>query len=252
MALLGSAVARELYGDVDPVGTRISINRVPFTVGGVLRERGQGLDAAYEDAQVYVPLHTAMRRLTGVDYFPSIVFEAESWQAMDESAGAITAILTQRHRALSPTGPDFLVQNQRALIDTQLAAYSRLSFFLRWISVTTLAVGGLGIFGVSWIGVGNRTREISTCRAIGATIFDVLTQYFAEGIAGPAMGCGAGVASAWPVLREIDRRTQQPFPFSSELAAETALFSICIYFIAAIACCHRAMRIQPSVALRSE
>jgi putative ABC transport system permease protein len=252
VALLGSTAARELFGEADPVGARISIDRIPFTVRGVLRERGQGLDAAYEDAQVYVPLHTAMRRLANVDYFSSIVFEASSWQAMAEIAEAITEILTQRHRAFSQSKPDFQVQSQQSLVDTQLAAYSRLSFFLRWIGVSTLVVGGLGIFGVLWIGVGNRTREIGTCRAIGATIPDVLTQFFAEGVTGPLMGCGAGIALAGPILREMDRQAQQPFLYSSTLAAEASLISVCICVIAAIASCCRAMSVQSGVALRSE
>jgi hypothetical protein len=50
------------------------INRIPFAVGGILAERGQGLDAANEDDQVYVPLHTAMHRLLDIDYFNSILF----------------------------------------------------------------------------------------------------------------------------------------------------------------------------------
>lgn len=252
VALLGSAAARDLFGDLDPTGMRISINRVPFTVAGVLRERGQGLDAAFEDGQVYVPLKTAMRRLMNVDYYNSILFEAGAWQGMDDSAQSIEDVLTQRHRFFSFAGQDFQVKNQRSLIETQLAAYNRLSFFLRWIAASTLAVGALGVFGVSWISVGNRARQIGTCRAIGATMLDVFTQFFAESIIGSVIGCSAGIAAAWPILREIDRRVQQPFLFSGQLATEATLISISVYCAAAIACSFRAIRAQPCVALRSE
>jgi putative ABC transport system permease protein len=61
VALLGAALARDLYGDQSPVGERLFINRIPFEIVGVLRERGPGLDAVNEDQQVFVPLATAMR-----------------------------------------------------------------------------------------------------------------------------------------------------------------------------------------------
>jgi putative ABC transport system permease protein len=252
VVLLGSIAARDLFGPLDPTGRRISINRVPFLVGGVLAERGQGLDAANEDAQVYLPLETAMRRLMNVNYYTSVLFQIHSWQTMDPSAQAIADVLGRRHRFVSLNAPDFQVQNQRSLIETQLAAYRRLNFFLSWIAASTLMVTSLGIFGVSWIGVGQRAREIGACRAIGATGRDVLTQFFVESIAGPALGCGVGVAVAWPVLRALDLRAQQPFLFSARMTSGAALFSILVYCASTIACCYRAIRIDPSVALRSE
>ena len=73
----------------DPTGSRITINRVPFTVEGVLAERGQGLDSSNEDDQVYVPLDTAMHRLINIDYFNSMVFNIENWSSMDSTADQI-------------------------------------------------------------------------------------------------------------------------------------------------------------------
>ena len=56
-------------------------------------------------------------------------------------------------------------------------------------------------------------REIGTCRAIGATAADILTQFFTEGLAGPMLGCALGIAAAWVALRMIDARVGQPFLF---------------------------------------
>ena len=76
--LLGATAARDLFGELDPTGSRITINRVPFIVEGVLAERGQGLDSSNEDDEVYVPLDTAMHRLLNIDYFSSILFNIET------------------------------------------------------------------------------------------------------------------------------------------------------------------------------
>jgi putative ABC transport system permease protein len=252
VALLGAAAARDLFGESDPAGRRISIGREPFTVAGVLRERGQGLDAANEDAQIYVPLATAMRRLTNIDYYASILLEIGSWQDMDLAAREIADIVNRRHRSLSFTGPDFRVQNQKSLIETQLATFTRLTFFLRWIAASTAMVASVGIFGIAWIGVGHRRREIGTCRAIGATMADVILQFFVEGITGPVIGCAGGIAISWPVLRAIDLRVQQPFLFSSRLAVEAALVSIVLYAGSSITCAWRAIRVDPSAAMRAD
>jgi putative ABC transport system permease protein len=252
VGLLGATAARDLFGEADPTGLRISINRVPFTVSGVLTERGQGLDAADEDSQIYVPLQTAMLRLMNLDHFQSILLQVDSWRSMEDVAQQVSALLSQRHRYFSFSGPDFQVQNQKALIETQLAAFARLTFLLRWIAACTLSVASLGIFGVAWIGVGNRTREIGTCRAIGATAPDVLLQMFAEAILGPTLGCGAGVCLAWITLRFIDQREGQPFLFSRQAAAEVVFISVVLYSLAALGCSLRAIRIGPAVALRAE
>lgn len=252
VALLGATAARDLFGEADPTGRRISINRVPFTVGGVLTERGQGLDAANEDAQIYVPLQTAMLRLMNIDYFESILLQVDSWRCMDTVTNEVSALLAQRHRFFSFSGRDFQIQSQKALIETQLAALRRLTFLLRWIGASTLAVASLGIFGVAWIGIGHSIREMGTCRAIGATAPDVLLQTFAETILGPAIGSGMGVCLAWFTLHFIDQRASQPFLFSKHSAAEAVFLSLALYSFAALGCCLRAVRIGPAVALRTE
>ena len=93
IGLLGATAARDLFADTDPTGKRITINRVPFTVEGVLAERGQGLDSSNQDDQVYVPLDTAMHRLMNVDYLNSMVFNIENWSSMDSTADQIHQIL---------------------------------------------------------------------------------------------------------------------------------------------------------------
>ena len=119
VVLLGSSVARDLFEEASPVGQRVLINRVPFEVIGVMRERGQSLDAANEDDQVYVPLTTAMHRLANVDYFSGILLEVDRWEDMDRAAAAAASVLRRRHRTLGKLPDDFQLMNQKQLLDTQ-------------------------------------------------------------------------------------------------------------------------------------
>jgi putative ABC transport system permease protein len=252
IALLGATTARDLFGEADPTGSRITINRIPFTVEGVLAERGQGLDSSNEDDQVYVPLDTAMHRLMNVDYFNSILFSIRDWSSMDTAADQIRQLLKKRHRHGASADDDFLVQNRKSLIETQLLAFSRLTFLVRWIAGSALLVSSLGVFAVTWIGTRNRTREVGTRRAIGATRKDILLQFFAEGTLGAAGGCSAGVAVAYIALRFIDARIQQPFLFSATAVSREAFISITLYSAFTLISSFRAIRIQPLVALRTE
>jgi putative ABC transport system permease protein len=251
-ALLGATAARGLFGEVDPTGSRITINRVPFTVEGVLAERGQGLDSSNEDDQVYVPLDTAMHRLMKIDYFSSIMFTLENRTSMDSAADQIHQLVGRRHRHGASFEDDFIVQNRKSLIDTQLSAFSRLTFLVRWIALSALVVSSLGVFAVTWISIRNRTREVGTCRAIGATRRDILVQFVAEGSLGALVGGSAGIAFAYAALRFIDGRVQQPFLFSATDAFLEAFTSIALYSAFTLISSLRAIRIQPLVALRTE
>jgi putative ABC transport system permease protein len=252
VALIGATAARDLFGASDPVGRRIRIGSVPFTVAGVLQERGQGIDAANEDGQIYIPLKTATVSLLNRNYYDSLLFEIDSWKYLEARSEDIASLLQQRHRALSVNGPDFAVQNQKSLLETQLAEFKRLTFLVRAIAATLLMIAAVGIFGLAWLGIGNRRREIGTCRALGATTTDVLAQHFAESFTGPVIGSALGIALGWPLLRSIDARSGQPFVFSANLAVEAAFLSILLYIVATLTSCWRATGIEPSIVLRSE
>jgi putative ABC transport system permease protein len=252
IALLGATAARDLFGEADPTGSHITINRVPFIVQGVLAERGQGLDSSNEDDQVYVPLDTAMHRLMNVDYFSSILFNIKSWSSMDDDADQIYQLVARRHRHGAKSVDDFLVQNRKSLIDTQLLAFSRLTFLVRWIAASALAVSSLGVFAVTWIGIRNRTREVGTRRALGATRSDILFQFFTEGVLGAMLGCFSAIPIAYLALRLVDARVVQPLIFSPTAAFAEAIGSIALYAAFALLSSLRAIRIQPMVALRSE
>jgi putative ABC transport system permease protein len=218
VALLGASAARDLFGDASPLGERLLVNRVPFQVLGVLSERGQSLDAANEDDQVYIPLTTSMRRLTNVDYYSGILFEVGRWQDMDRAALAVSAVLRHRHEPSEKLPDDFQVQNQKQLLDTQLASSSQLLFFVRWIGVSALAVSGLGVLAISWIGVRERTPEIGTRRALGATKSDIFLQVICEAAVLSGLGCLLGLLVALKTSDLLAQWAAQPRIFDQSSA----------------------------------
>ncbi len=252
VVLLGSAVARDLFDSAAPVGQRVLINRVPFEVIGVMRERGQSLDAANEDDQVYIPLSTAMRRLANIDYFSGILLAVDRWENMDGAAGAAVAVLRRRHRAAGKQPDDFQLMNQKQLLDTQLAASAQLMFFVRWIGIGTLSVSGLGILAISWIGVRERTREIGTRRALGATRGDIFFQILWEAAVLSMLGCAAGVGMAWQAAAVMAGWAGQPRVFDGGAIWLVVGVSSCVNLGFAGICARGAASLSPIEALRFE
>jgi putative ABC transport system permease protein len=226
VVLLGHTVASDLFGGASPLRERVFINRVPFVVVGVMTERGQGLDVANEDQQVYVPLTTVMRRLTNIDYFNAIALEIQHWDEMDRSAAAVSDLLNLRHRTSMTRPADFQVQNQKELVDTQLASSARLAFFVRWVGWSGLLMSGLGVLAMAWIAVRDRTMEIGTRRALGATAIDVFVQFAFEAMVLAAVGSIAGLALGWTGTQVVAARAHLPMIFdggAAELAVSSAL-----------------------------
>jgi len=252
VVLLGHTVAQDLFAGDSPVGTRVLINRVPFEVLGVLAERGQGLEVSNEDNQVYVPLETAMHRLLNVEHYDGIILEINSLNEMDGAASAVRSLLHQRHHMVRNQQDDFRIQNQKSLLETQAAAASRLKFLLFWIGLTALLVSGLGILGITWIAVKERTREIGTRRALGATAADVFLQSLFESATLAMTGGLTGLAAAWPASRIISDAARLPFVFNST-AAVIALVSAGILNVSFAAFpARKAARLNPTEAVRFE
>lgn len=252
VAVLGHTVAADLFGGESPLGRRMMINRVPFTVAGVLAERGQGLDVSNEDNQVYIPLTTAMHRLMNLDHYSAIVLEIRSVAEMDSAAALAQSILHQLHRIRTNQADDFQIQNQKTLLETQTAAAGRLGFLLRWIGGSALAVSGLGILGITWIVIKERTRDLGTCRALGATATDIFLQIWFESVVLALTGGFLGLLVAWPVSRWTSSSNNLPFVFDGVTAAMAFASAATLNLAFSLLPSRKAALVHPIEALRHE
>jgi putative ABC transport system permease protein len=251
VAVLGAAVARDLFGDQPASGQRVSINRVTFQVVGVLAERGQGLDSGNQDNEVYIPLTTASRRLMNVDYYSAIVLSVSRWEIMDDVAARVRDSLLRRHRPLGKQPEDFWVRNQKALIDTQLAAAARLQSYVAVVGWGGVLVSSLGMLAISWLRVAQRAVEIGTRRALGATAADVFWQLLLESLIISVLAATAGVASGWAVTLLLARLLHLPFYFDMRSACLLGILAPVLNLLFATLPAVRAARIDPIEALRS-
>ncbi|HEV3459927.1 MAG TPA: ABC transporter permease [Thermoanaerobaculia bacterium] len=261
VAVLGHTVARDLFGDppeAAAIGQRLSINRVPFEVIGVLSERGPALDLEDEDGQVYVPLSAAMRRLLNIDYYNAILLEVRGGQGLERTGAEVAAVVRRRHARgglLAKVPEDFTVQSPTALAAAQLAAASKLAFLVRWIGASALLVSGLGILAIAWIGVKARTVEIGTRRALGATAGQVFAQLLGEAGLLAAGGCLLGLAAGWAgtlLLVGLAGRGSLQAAVDWREAAIALASALALNLLFALLPSWRAARLDPIRALRHE
>ena len=202
VAVIGSTVATNLFGTVNPVGKKIRIGNAPYTVIGVLSSKGSSSGGQDQDDVVLIPLTTAQERLIGVTYVQSINVQVSESDKMDEVQSNIEKLLRQRHRIREGAEDDFHVRNLTDLMETMSSMSTMITLFLGAIAGISLIVGGVGIMNITLASVTERTREIGIRKAIGATYNSIMLQFLIEstmisvigGIIGIFVGIGAAQA----------------------------------------------------------
>ncbi|MDQ1315124.1 MAG: putative transport system permease protein [Pseudomonadota bacterium] len=206
VAVLGQVVARELFGDDDPIGKIIRIRQAPFEVIGVLAAKGQSLDGRDQDDLVIVPISSAQQKIFSGSLRNRarfIMAQAVSEKRMDAAEAAINELLRNRHRIGVGQDDDFTVRNLTAIAEAAASTTRIMSLLLGAIAAISLVVGGIGIMNIMLVSVTERTREIGIRMAIGARRRDVLWQFLIEALTlsliGCALGLALGIGGAWLV-----------------------------------------------------
>jgi putative ABC transport system permease protein len=180
VAVLGPTVAEDLFGEEDPVGKTIRINKVNFKVIGVLESKGS-LGFMNPDEVVLVPLLVMQKILTGSEYLSQIAVQAESSDLIESLKEEITQALLKEHK-VSPDNPDFSVIASQEFLNTFNSLINTMTIFLASIAAISLVVGGIGIMNMMLTSVTERTKEIGLRKAIGAKKKEILMQFLIESV----------------------------------------------------------------------
>jgi putative ABC transport system permease protein len=199
VAVLGPTTRDDLFGEnVNPVGQKIKINSISFTVIGVTKSKG-GTGMGSQDDVIYVPISTAQRFLSGGDYVTTISVQVQDSNSTAIVQQQITALLLNRHNISDSTLADFSVLNQADILATASSITSTFTVLLAAIAGISLVVGGIGIMNMMLTTVTERTREIGLRKAIGAKNKDISLQFLAEATMLTLIGGIVGVISGWAI-----------------------------------------------------
>jgi putative ABC transport system permease protein len=224
VAVIGSEVKEELFGQSDALGRRIKIKNHTFRIVGVIEPAGQ-VSFFNVDETVFVPYTTAQAYLSGTNYYNAIWVKATSQDIVDELATEIERTLRDLHRITDPEKDDFHVTTQADAVEMVGVITTVLQVLLVSIAAISLLVGGIGIMNIMLVSVTERTREIGLRKALGARETDILRQFLYEavlltlfgGCVGIMLGAALSFLASLILSRAVALSWQFTFPVSAML-----------------------------------
>jgi len=206
VAVLGSSLAEELFGDADPIGQDLTVGNTRLVVIGVLGEKGLVGDVDY-DARLYLPITVVLDKFTQSqfarimgDRVKLIYVEIDEGADLDNTILQIQLLLSKLH-GVSLDEADFSVTTQQDIIGTKESTTAAFRSLLAWVAGVSLIVGGIGIMNIMLVSVTERTREIGIRQSVGATPSDIRWQFLTEALLlsliGGLIGMVFGVGGAW-------------------------------------------------------
>ena len=257
VAVLGSGIATDLFGDTDPIGQQITIGTTRLVVIGVAQSKGIVGDTDF-DSQMYIPLQLVFDKFVPSQFarfagnnVRIIYAEIDDQMVMDDVLLQIELkLLTSKGLTIEES--PFTIRTQQDIVDTQGAATEAFRNLLAWVAGVSLVVGGIGIMNIMLVSVTERTREIGIRQSVGATPNDIRLQFLTEAVmlslVGGLMGILLGVGGGMLFGRTADMPIQI-VPSSIALAfGSAAIIGIFFGFFPA----NKAAQLDPIDALRHE
>lgn len=245
VVVLGAQSAKDLFGDVDPLGRQVSIAGVRFRVIGVFAEQGTSFGVS-RDGEVVVPV-SAAQRLFGVSRIDALAVKAPTIDAIEPLQKRIVSSLEAKY-----DGETFSAVTQTQILGTIGTILGLLTGVLAAIAGISLLVGGVGVSNIMLVSVRERTREIGLRKALGARERDILAQFLIEAVllttTGGVIGMTLGVTAS--VL--ADRLTPLPAVIAWWSLALAFGVSVGVGVFFGVFPARRAARLDPVVALRTE
>jgi putative ABC transport system permease protein len=252
VALLGKTVADKLFPDKDPTGCRVRIRNIPFTVLGVLKEKGQSGMGHDQDDIVLAPSTTVLYRLKGGRYIDLIIASAAAADKTEAAQEEIRAIVRKGHRLNKDDSDDFLIRNQTEITDAVTQTSKTMTIFLGAIASVSLIVGGIGIMNIMLVSVTERTREIGVRLSVGARQGDILLQFLAEAVALSVTGGLLGVLGSWGICYGLNELTSYSAILRPKYIVISVAFAAAVGVLFGFFPAYKASTLNPIDALRYE
>lgn len=185
--VIGTYIANELYGHTNVVGQSIKLNGYAFNIAGVLEETADGAEASADDI-IIVP-YTLAQKLTTNYSAGSYIFNAVNKDVADKAQQLIDEYLLK----VFSNNNAYRVSNMASIIDTVNDLTGTMSLVLAAVAGVSLLVGGIGIMNIMLVSVTERTREIGIRKSLGATPWDIMSQFVVEAITTSCLGGVVGI-----------------------------------------------------------
>ena len=252
VCILGDVVRTELFGNQNPVGEKIRLNKLSCEIIGLLATKGQALGGRVQDDLILIPLRTFWRRVSGKRDVQSIYVSARDGVSTSKVQHEIELLLRERRRIAADEDDDFNVRDLREIADALTGTTRVLTSLLGTVAAVSLVVGGIGIMNIMLVSVTERTREIGIRLAIGALERDVLMQFLIEAMVLSSLGGIIGIVAAIVATYLLSAMLKSPVVLDGGIMLVAFLFSAAVGVVFGFFPARKAARLDPIEALRYE
>ncbi len=255
VAIIGKTVQKNLFDSDSPIDEVIRINKVPFTVIGLLDAKG-GTAWADLDDTVIVPLKTAKQRLVAKkfpgDQIRSMTINVRSSDLLFKTEKDVDTVMRKLHKISANGNPDFVIRNYAQFLNARQESSRVMSILLATVAGISLIVGGIGIMNIMLVTVTERTKEIGVCMSVGAKKRDILLQFLIESLMISLIGGLIGIALGLGVIFGVSEYFKWKMSLDYMSIVLSFVFSSSIGIIFGFYPARKAANLNPIDALRYE
>ena len=204
VAVIGSTVVKNLFGDINAIGKEIKVDGNNYLVIGSTEQKG-ALSWFDPDDQIFIPVTTAQKRLFGIHHIQSIDVQARQMEDLEVIKKDIDSLLRIRHGIHTDEDSDFHVQNSSQWLNSWGDAAKTFTYLLGGIAAISLLVGGIGIMNIMLVSITERTKEIGIRIAVGAKKSEIMEQFLIESVLISFIGGGLGILLGIIISRTVSK-----------------------------------------------
>lgn len=258
VVVLGRNIATEFFGNESPIGKRLSLNGVYFTVIGVAGQLGEASIMGRIDDSYIIPGSTLRQAFNQGNKVGFFMYTAPAGHKPSENEQAIRRFLSGRHAIHPDDDRAFWFMDMAENFEMIDGLFLGIAILAGFVGAGSLLAGVIGVGNIMWIVVKERTHEFGVRRAIGAKPADITVQVLSESVLLTLVAGTAGVCFATIVLGLVDYFSADPVLGTAgfEIPFGKAIGIVLVFFILGSAAgtlpAIKAMRIKPIEALRDK